>query len=126
MNSSMESTASLWVLILGALAAMAVIIALVVVIVLLVKRRKENKIRSYRVDLEHFNSKAAKELLLQGKSAAQALQNAREAGLIPGGYRVVSVREVGKDGRDLAGDAATAAAIASINNVANQNMPHLW
>ena len=122
----MDSNSSMLLLIVGALIAMVVLIAVAAAVVLLVLFVKRNKIRAYRVDLEHYNNQSSKEMLIQGKTPAEALQTARQAGLIPSGYRVVSLREVGKEGQDLLHDAATAAVITSINNVANQNMPHLW
>ncbi len=117
---------SLLFLIVGALIAMVILIVLAVVIVLLVLLVRKNKTRSYRVDLEHYNNKSSKEMLIQGKTPAEALQTAQQAGLIPQGYQVISMREVGKEGQDLIHEATTAAVITGINNVANQNMPHLW
>lgn len=113
-------------LIVGAIVAMVVIIALTVAVILLVLHLRNHKTRSYRVDLEQLNNKSSKEMLIQGKTPADALQQAKQAGLIPSGYRVVSMQEVGKNGQDLIHDATTAAVITSINNLANQNMPHLW
>ena len=122
----MDSSSGMLLLIVGALIAMVVLIAVAAAGVLLVLLVKRNKIRSYRVDLQHYNNQSSKEMLIQGKTPAEALQAAQQAGLIPSGYQVVSLREVGKDGQDLLHDAATAAVITGINNVANQNIPHLW
>ena len=45
------------------------------------------KVRSYRVNLEQLNTKAAKEVLVQGKTPAEALQAAQQAGRIPPGFQ---------------------------------------
>lgn len=113
-------------LIVGAFVTMVVVIAIAVAVVFLVRFLQSRKIRSYRVNLEQLNTKAAKEVLVQGRTPAEALQAAQQAGRIPSGFQVVSLQEVGKTGQDLIHDAATAAVITGINNVANQNMPHLW
>ena len=113
-------------LIIGAFVTMMVVIAIAVAVVFLVHFLQAKKVRSYRVNLEQLNTKAAKEVLVQGKTPAEALQAAQQAGRIPPGFQVVSLQEVGKKGQKLIHDAATAAVITGINNVANQNMPHLW
>ena len=113
-------------LIIGAFVTMMVVIAIAVAVVFLVHFLQTKKVRSYRVNLEQLNTKAAKEVLVQGKTPAEALQAAQQAGRIPPGFQVVSLQEVGKKGQKLIHDAATAAVITGINSVANQNMPHLW
>lgn len=85
MNPSVSQTTISWGLILVVLGVLVVVIALVAAAALLVKRRRENKLRSYRVELERLGVKGVQELLLLGKTPAQALENARQAGLIPGG-----------------------------------------
>lgn len=74
-------------LIIGAFVTMMVVIAIAVAVVFLVHFLQAKKVRSYRVNLEQLNTKAAKEVLVQGKTPAEALQAAQQAGRIPRAFR---------------------------------------